>query len=386
MQNAECRSAECRMQKCRMQKCKMQKCSTDFKPVWSAVIRGDMEDGVKKINVEEAIGLTLCHDITGILPDGNKGVMFKRGQEIKQEDIPQLLDIGKNHVFVWEPDAFEVHEDDAALIAAQAVCGDGVAYDKKPSEGKILMYSARSGLFHVRREILRRINSVGDYTISCLPDMTDVAEGQKLGGIRIVPLVTKQENVDAVVKAAREDFPVFTVLPYKKLKSAVIITGSEVYYGRIQDKFEPIMRKKLGKFGAEFMGVVKCPDDLGVILDAIALYKAKGAELILLTGGMSVDPDDLTPTAIRSCGASLVTQGMPMQPGNMLTIAYLEGTVLIGVPGASMHSPATSFDVFLPRVFAGVEIKQDDIPGLGEGGFCSGCKECTYPRCYFGRG
>jgi len=341
---------------------------------------------MKKIKVEDAIGQTLCHDITGILPDGRKGVMFKRGQEIKREDIPQLLDIGKNHVFVWEPDALEVHEDDAALIAAQAVCGDGVTYDKRPSEGKTLMSSSIRGLFRVRREILRTINSVGDYTIACLPDMTDVAEGKKLGGIRIVPLVTKRENVDAVVKAATEGFPVFSVLPYKKLKCGVIITGSEVYYGRIEDKFEPIMRRKLNKYDAEIIGIIKCPDDLSVILDAISVYKAKGAQLILLTGGMSVDPDDLTPTAIRSCGANVITQGMPMQPGNMLTIAYLGGTVLIGVPGASMHSPVTSLDVFLPRVFAGVGITPDDIPGLGEGGFCSVCDECTYPRCYFGRG
>jgi len=341
---------------------------------------------MKKIKVQEAVGQALCHDITGIFPDGKKGVMFRRGYEIKREDIPRLLDIGKNHVFVWEADALEVHEDDAALAAAEAVCGEGVTYDKTPSEGKIQMYAAGRGLFRVRREALRTINSTGDYTIACLPDMTDVAEGEKLGGVRIVPLVTKRENVEAVVKTARENSPVFTVLPYRNLNCGVIITGSEVYYGRIEDKFEPIMRKKLGRFDAEFLGVVKCPDDLGVILKAIEEFRNRGADVILLTGGMSVDPDDLTPTAIRSCGAKLVTQGVPMQPGNMLTIAYLDSTILIGVPGASMHSPVTSLDVFLPRVFAGVVITEDDIPGLGEGGFCSACAKCTYPRCYFGRG
>ena len=341
---------------------------------------------MRKISVEDAVGQELCHDITGIFPDGKKGAMFKRGHIIKSEDIPSLMDIGKNHVFVWEPGADEVHEDDAALAAAEAVCGDGVAYEKTPSEGKVQMYAAGRGLFRVNRGALREINSIGDYTIACLPDLTDVSGGQKLGGIRIVPLVTKRETVESMAETASENRPVFTVLPYRSLKCGVIITGSEVYYGRIKDRFEPIMRKKLGKFDAEFLGAEKCPDDLDVILGAIAGFRSKGAELILLTGGMSVDPDDLTPTAIRSCGARVVMQGVPMQPGNMLTIAYLDEAVLIGVPGASMHSPVTSLDVFLPRVFAGVGVSADDIPGLGEGGFCSGCAECTYPRCYFGRG
>ena len=340
---------------------------------------------MKKIRIEDAVGQTLCHDMTGIT-DGKKGVLFKRGHQIRNEDIPRLLDIGKSHIFAWEPDADEVHEDDAAIAVAEASCGSGITYDKTPSEGKIFIYAGQRGLFHLDRAALRGINSVGDYTIACLPDMTDVAEGTKLGGIRIVPLVTKGENVRVAVEIAKRSYPVFTVIPYKNLKCGVIITGSEVYQGRIEDKFEPIMRKKLEKYEADVIDVTKCPDDLDMILDAIKSLIERGAELILLTGGMSVDPDDLTPTAIRSTGARVVTQGMPMQPGNMLTIAYLGSTALIGVPGASMHSPVTSLDVFLPRVFAGIEITKDDIPGLGEGGFCSGCAECTYPRCYFGRG
>jgi molybdenum cofactor synthesis domain-containing protein len=340
---------------------------------------------MKKIKIEDAIGQTLCHDMTGI-SEGKKGVVFSRGHVLTNEDLPSLLSIGKSHVFVWDPDVDEIHEDDAALIAAEAVCGPSVIYDSKPSEGKVLFYAAQRGLFRVHRKALRKINSVDDYTIACRSDMTDAQQGAKLGGIRIVPLVTNRANADSVVKIAKEDYPVFIVMPYNKLKCGVVITGSEIYNGLIEDKFEPIMRRKLDNFGAKFMGVVKCPDDLGMILKAIAEFKAQGAELILLTGGMSVDPDDLTPTAIRESGARLVTQGVPMQPGNMLTIAYLAETVLVGVPGASMHSPVTSLDVFLPRIFAGIEITADDIPGLGEGGFCAGCAACTYPRCYFGTG
>ena len=342
---------------------------------------------MKKVRVEDAIGETLCHDMTGILPGGKKGVVFARGHVVTAEDIPALLDIGKYHVFVEAGDsASDVHEDDAALIAADAVCGDGITYDTTPMEGKIVFYAAARGLFCVARESLREINSVGDYTIVCLPRFIDVAEGQKLGGIRIIPLTTAQSTVDAMLTAAHSRGPVFRVLPYSPLKCGAIITGSEVYHGRIEDKFEPIVREKVERYGGEFLGAVKCPDDLEVIAQAIADFESRGAELILLTGGMSVDPDDLTPTAIRQSGAEVITQGMPMQPGNMLMIAKKPGVTLIGVPGASMHSPVTSLDVFLPRIFAGVDIGRAEIAGLGEGGFCSACETCTYPRCYFGNG
>lgn len=339
---------------------------------------------MRKIKVEDAVGEMLCHDMTGISPGGVKGVRFKRGHVIREEDIPELLDIGKSHVYVWEPEADEVHEDDAALALAEVICDGNVVFDKKPVEGKIQLNAAADGLFCVKSDVLKQINSVPDFTIACLMNHTKVKKGQKLCGLRIVPLVTQRRNVDEAVRIASENAPLFEVLPYKRLKCGVVITGSEVYYGRIQDRFAPIMKKKLDEFGAEILGYIKCADDLTMILDAIESFRKQDAELILLTGGMSVDPDDLTPTAIRRTGADVVTQGVPMQPGNMLTMAYLGETMLIGVPGASMHSPVTSLDVFLPRVFAGLKITKEEIPGYGEGGLCMGCAECRYPFCYFG--
>jgi len=338
---------------------------------------------MRKMRVEDAVGEVLCHDMTAILADGFKGVRFKRGHVITEADIPALLDMGKSHVFVWEPEADEVHEDDAAMALTQAMCGPGLQ-TAGPSEGKMQISASMRGLFCLDREALREINRVGDYTVACRPGFTPVEAGEKLAGARIVPLVTKRSNVERAVSIAKAHFPVFTVLPYKPLRCGIIITGSEVYYGRIQDAFEPILREKLPKFGANILGFVKCPDDLDAILSAIRNFREQGAELILLTGGMSVDPDDLTPTAIRQCGARLVTQGVPMQPGNMLTVAYLGETALIGVPGASMHSKVTSLDVFLPRVFAGLELTREELMDSGEGGFCMGCKDCRWPLCYFG--
>ena len=340
---------------------------------------------MRKIRVQDAVGQTLCHDMTAILESGFKGVKFKRGHVITEEDIPELLNIGKEHIFVWEPEADEVHEDDAAMALTDVLCDESITVTG-PSEGKMQLTAAWDGLYMVNSAALRAVNSVPDYTAASLPGFMPVKQGQKLCGARIVPLVTKRENVDKAVATAKANYPILSVRPYRPLKAGAVITGSEVYYGRIPDAFEPILRKKLEAFHAEILGFTKCPDDEERILSAVNAFVEQGAELILLTGGMSVDPDDVTPTAIRRSGARLVTQGYPMQPGNMLTVAYLGETVLMGVPGASMHSKVTSLDVFLPRVFAGVEIREEDVAAFGEGGFCSGCKVCTWPMCYFGLG
>ncbi|MBQ8025027.1 MAG: molybdopterin-binding protein [Oscillospiraceae bacterium] len=339
---------------------------------------------MKKMKTQDAVGQVLCHDITAILENGFKGVLLKRGHVITEEDVPRMLDIGKYNIFVWDPEAVEVLEEDAALAVSEVLCGDEILRSA-PSEGKIGFTAAHDGLFCINHKALTALNAVPDYTVACISGYTPVRKGDKLCGARIVPLTTKRENVDRAVAVAKENYPILSVLPYKPLKCAVIITGSEVYYGRIQDRFEPIMTAKLQQYGGEILGVTKCPDDLERILAAIDEYKAKGAELICLTGGMSVDPDDLTPTAIRSRATAFITQGVPMQPDNMLTMAYSDDTMLVGVPGASMHSPITSFDLFLPRFFAGLRITREQIEELGNGGLCRGCKPCHFPNCGFGR-
>ena len=338
---------------------------------------------MRKILVQDAIGEVLCHDMTAILADGFKGVKFKRGHVITKEDIPELLDIGKTRVFVWEPEKDEVHEDDAGLAVTEAICGGNISFSGA-SEGKFQINSEIDGLFCLNAEALRAINSVPDFTVASRPGYTAVSKGEKLAGARIVPLVTKRENVDLAVKQALESAPVMCVKPYLIKKVGAIITGSEIYNGRIQDQFEPILHRKVERYGAVLECVTICDDDLEMIINCINSYIEDGIELILLTGGMSVDPDDLTPSAIRESGARVVTQGVPMQPGNMLTIAYLKGAVLVGVPGASMHFQITSFDVFLPRIMAGIIVEKKDITGLGAGGFCMSCGKCSYPMCFFG--
>ncbi len=333
--------------------------------------------------MEQAVGQTLCHDMTAILENGFKGVRFRRGHVIAQEDVEALRAMGKRHVFVWEPEADEVHEDDAARLLAEEMCGEGISLSG-PSEGKITLTASRPGLYRADKAALREINGVGDYTVASRAGNTAVRDGDKLAGARIVPLVTKRETVERALAIARAHRPVLSVLPYRPLKTAIIITGNEVYEGLIRDRFEPVLREKLPAYGAVIIGVTKCPDELPRLTAALEGYLSQGAQLVLMTGGMSVDPDDLTPSAIRASGARLVMQGVPMQPGNMLTLAYRGEAAILGVPGASLHSRVTSLDVFLPLIFAGVEPQKEWISALGDGGLCLDCENCVFPRCAFG--
>lgn len=338
---------------------------------------------MRKIPVEKAVGEVLCHDMTAILADGFKGVKFHRGHVITPEDVPELLKIGKTHIYLWEPEEGDVHEDEAAGRACKAICGENLIL-KGPTEGKIGVSSAIDGLFCLNREALKQFNALPDYTAATVRGFIPVKAGQPLAGVRIVPLLTKEETVKKAEAIGASFGPILSVKPFLPVKTGIIITGSEIYNGLIKDAFEPILRSKLAFYGAEVLGVQKCPDDLSFITNAIEAFIAQGARLLLLTGGMSVDPDDLTPGAIRRCSDTLVTQGVPMQPGNMLTIAYKGDTALIGVPGASMHSPVTSLEVFLPRILAGIKITPEEISGYGEGGLCMGCRECRWPVCPFG--
>lgn len=321
---------------------------------------------IKKIKVEEGVGKPLLHDITGILENGFKGVMFERGYIIKEEDIEKLKDIGKDHIFVGELEPDEVHEEEAILELAPYLIGENISYSE-PKEGKTNLTADVDGLFLIDSEGLFEINNLGDYTVATINNYKKVKAGDRLAGGRIIPLFTKRETADKAVEIAKKYFPIFEVKEFQKLKIGTIITGDEVYYGRIEDKFEEVLRRKFEKYDTEILGFTKCPDDLEKIDKALNDFLEAGADVVIFTGGMSVDPDDLTPTAIKNSSEELLFQGVPIQPGNMLTVGKVKNSYLVGVPGASIHSPATSFDILLPRLYGKVEIKREDFIKLGEG-------------------
>lgn len=337
---------------------------------------------MKKVKVQDAIGMTLCHDITAMV-DGFKGAAFKRGHVITQEDIPKLLDIGKQHVFIWEENAGEIHEEDAARRLSQMTTVNGAHYGSI-SEGKVQLFADQDGMFRVDKALLAAVNRIGDITITTLPDHYPVKAGDRLASMRIVPLVTEERQI-AEAEALCAGKQLYDLRPFKPLKVGIIITGSEIYHGRIKDKFERVARAKLAHYPAEILGVHVCDDELDMIVGAGRALLAEGAELLIFSGGMSVDPDDLTPSAIREMGAGIVSYGVPSQPGNMTLVAYLDQAALLGVPGAAISRPTTMFDVLLPQIFCGDPLTKDDLIRLGEGGLCQMCDNCHFPNCTFGR-
>ena len=337
---------------------------------------------MKKVNVQDAIGMALCHDITE-MNDGFKGVAFKRGHIIRPEDVEHMLNIGKRTVFVWEDHAGEIHEDDCArrMAAMAPVAG---AHYTEPAEGKVLLFADQRGMFRVNRKLLNKIDSIGDITICTLPDHYPVEVGARLASMRIVPLVTKEEQILEAERLCAEE-QLLDLRPYQPKKIGVVITGSEVYSGRIKDKFEPVVRAKMKQYPGSILGVTICDDDLDMIVAAAKKHLEGGADFLIFTGGMSVDPDDLTPTAIRQLGAEIISHGVPSQPGNMTLVAYLGDVPILGVPGAAIKLPTTVFDVLLPQIFAGDRITKEDLISLADGGLCQMCNACHWPNCTFGR-
>lgn len=343
---------------------------------------------MKQIETIHAEGHVLCHDITVIMKDVKKGVAFKKGHIVTKEDIPALLDLGKDHLYVWEKDESMYHEDEAAEILREVCMGANTVPSGAPREGKIELTAERDGLFVVDSERLRAINAIDEITVATRHGMTPVRAGDKLAGMRVTPLVIAKEKMERV-RAAAGDTPLLSVKPFLPMRCGIVTTGNEVYYGRIEDTFTPVVERKLAEYGSAAVWHERCPDERETIVAAIHAMLDAGADMILTTGGMSVDPDDMTPAAIRAAGARVVSYGAPVLPGAMMLVGYFERAgrtiPVMGLPGCVMYAKRTIFDLLLCRAAAGVEITREDITALGEGGLCLGCAVCTWPNCGFGK-
>ena len=339
---------------------------------------------MKLIKTEDAVGHVLCHDMTQIIKDQYKDARFRKGHVVTEEDIPVLLSMGKEHLYVWEMTPGMVHENDAAERMA-ALCGKVNMNWSEVKEGKIELTAACDGLFRVNSEKLIAVNSVEDVMIATRKGNTAVRKGDKLAGTRVIPLIIPEEKLQAA-EAAAGDTPLLELLPYTKKTAAIIATGGEVKKGLIQDTFTPVVKDKLAAYGIETLAVTYSGDGVENVADAIAEARKTGADIILCTGGMSVDPDDNTPGGIKASGARIVTYGAPVLPGAMFLLGYYEdGTVVMGLPGCVMYAGAPIFDLALPRIAAGMEMTRADFAAMGEGGLCLGCRPCHWPICPFGK-
>jgi molybdopterin biosynthesis enzyme len=321
---------------------------------------------LKVIPVEEAIGLPLAHDITEIVPGKHKGPAFRRGHIVRQEDISKLLDVGKRNLYVMELEKDELHEEEAARRLAKAAAGANLKLTD-PSEGRINLVAEISGLLKIDADLLYRFNSLGDLMLATLPGNRYVKKGTVVAGTRTIPVVVKEKLVRKA-EALCNEHPIVTIVPMPARKIHLIVTGSEVLTGRIKDGFGPVVTRKVGELGSNLESVKLAPDDPDVIAGHIKEAKLAGAEVILVSGGMSVDPDDKTPEGIRRSGATVETHGFPVLPGSMFLMAYLGEIPVMGLSGCVLHDPFTAFDALLPRLLAGEKITRADIMAMGHGG------------------
>jgi molybdenum cofactor synthesis domain-containing protein len=321
---------------------------------------------LKVIPVEEAVGLPLAHDITEIIPGKHKGPAFRRGHIIRAEDVSKLLDVGKANIYVMNLEKDELHEEDAARRLAKAAAGAKLRLTD-PSEGRINLVATISGLLKIDADLLYRFNSLGELMLATLPGDRFVKEGTVVAGTRTIPVVVKEELIQKA-EALCKDKPIVTILPMPAKKVHLVVTGSEVFTGRIKDGFGPVVTKKVGELGSSVESVKLAPDDPDVIGGMIKDAKQAGADVILVSGGMSVDPDDKTPEGIRRSGAQVETHGFPVLPGSMFLMAYLGETPVMGLSGCVLHDPFTAFDALLPRLLAGEKITRAEIMMMGHGG------------------
>ena len=337
---------------------------------------------ISRVRVEEAVGMTLAHDITKVVPGGFKGPAFRRGHTIRTEDVDEFLRIGKEHVFIMDLGEEEVHEEEAALRIARAVMGPGLVRSE-PKEGRINLTTAFAGLLKVKVETLDAINSLGDIIVATAHNDTVCRQGARVAAMRIIPLSIHEASLAEMDAVAGEGRPVISVRPLELARIGVIVTGSEVHQGRIDDGFSGVMRRKIEALGAGVHRHAVVPDDPDAIAREILAARDGGCEVVVCCSGMSVDPDDVTPEGIRRSGAEVRFYGLPVISGAMSLYAKLGDTHILGVPACTMHVPNTAFDKLFPIVLSGQELTFRETRKLGHGGLCLKCERCAYPVCPF---
>ena len=339
---------------------------------------------MKQIRIEDSVGCILSHDVTKIVPGEFKGRLFKKGHVIREEYIPKLLDIGKEHIYVWKPKKGQLHENDAAIRVKDLVLGQGCYISEEIKEGKIDFFANTQGIVKINKGLLLKLNLLGEIIVSTIHNNTPVKKGEKIGATRVIPLIIDEKKILEAEKIIKEK--IISVEEIKPKKAVLITTGNEVYKGRIKDAFLPVMKEKLEYYGSEIVKQVILPDNKEMITENIlkAIEEDK-VDMIICTGGMSVDPDDVTPSAIKDCNGEIVTYGAPVLPGAMFLLAYYKNIPILGVPSCAMYSKRTIFDLVLPRILADEKLSFEDIARFGNGGMCLNCEICSFPHCSFGK-
>ncbi len=346
----------------------------------------------KTIPIDQAVGMVLPHDITEIRQadaqnkdSGFKGPAFRKGHIIRYEDIDHLRRLGKEHIYVLDLGPDDIHENEAAKLLADGLAGNGVVCSGKPVEGKIGLLAEHDGLLKIDKDALFRFNLLGEVMCATLHNNTPVKKGEQVAATRLIPLTSKRKIVEQAVEISTEKNGITQVIQLRRAQAGLVITGNEVYHGRIEDRFEAVLRKKLDQIGSKVKKVCFAPDDIDRIAEEIINCLEDGADLIVTSGGMSVDPDDVTRLGIARAGATDLVYGTPVLPGAMFLVGRINNVPIMGLPACGMFHRITVFDLILSRILAGESIDRADLADLGHGGLCRNCKTCQYPICGFGK-
>lgn len=341
---------------------------------------------LKKIKLKDAVGTKLAHDITEIRPGEFKGPAFRKGHNVCDEDLCHLQKLGKNHLYLIDLEEDEIHENQAASILAKGLAGDGIVWEDDPKEGKIGLHAEKDGLLVIDAASLAAFNMVDEVMCATLHSHTLVKKGELVAATRAIPLVMQRAPVERAAAIAAQNGGVVAVRSLRKAKTGLVITGNEVYHGLIEDRFAPVLGRKVTDLGSKVAGIEFAPDDEDLIAKAIRSHLASGCDLLLLSGGMSVDPDDVTRKGIRRAGADQMHYGAAALPGAMFLVAYIGDVPLLGVPACGLHHRTTVLDLVLPRILAGEHVDKKELAFIGHGGLCRDCPQCSYPHCPFGKG
>jgi len=337
---------------------------------------------LKRVKAEEAVGMILGYDVTQVIPGLKKGPVFKKGHRIREEDIKVFLDTGNEYIWVIDLKEGELHEDEAAMELAKSVSGENLRFESG-GEGRVLIKAERDGLLKVERDLLEELNFRGDFVLSTLRNNTPCKEGDLVGVAKVIPLIIREEELKWV-KERFSERKVLYLKPYRQRKAGIIVTGDEVYFGRIKDGFDQQVLPKLKEYGVTVFKKLVLPDDPQKIAQAIRELIKEGCDLLILTGGLSVDPGDVTREGVKLAGASILNYGAPVVPGTNFLYALLDEVDILGLPACVYYNRRTVFDVVLPRILASERLSREEIRRLGYGGLCLGCESCNFPRCHFG--
>jgi len=321
---------------------------------------------MKKVKAENAVGKCLAHDIIRYGP-ALKAILFKRGHMVRAEDVEKLKDAGNYFVYVDDGKENGVHEDEAATRMARVLACENISYTR-PNKAAVSLLAEKNGLLNVKADVVKKINLIKDFVFATQANNVGVMKGDVVGVVKIIPLTIDERRMRKVEEILKKNKPILRVVPPKVKKIGIITTGTEVYEKRVKDGFGTVLKEKLASYGLGIEESVVLPDDEDKIREKIIEFKKKGYELILVTGGMAVDSDDVTPAAIRGTGADVVSRGVPTFPGSMIMLAYLDCVPVIGLPACVIPDKRTSFDLLLPRILAKEKITREELAEMGHGG------------------